>query len=120
MAGRYRVTAPYVTVKQGDAVRGFYTDAVFEADESAVEHLLRKGMVEEVEEPKPEPARAPSVKDILAEVGDDPEAAATVLEVEQAKDKPRKSLVDGLEAVIAAAGGNAGDNGGGGSADDGK
>jgi hypothetical protein len=134
MAGRYRVTAPYVTVKQGDAVRGFYTDAVFEADEGAVEHLLRKGMVEEVEEPKPEPTKEPSVKDILAAVDGDLEAAKAALEAEQAKSKPRKSLIEGLEAVIAAddngtgddgsgsAGDNdgTGDNGDGGSAGDGK
>ena len=113
MAGRYQVTAPYVTVKQADAVRGFYTDAVFEADKDAVAHLLRKGMVREFEEPKPEPTKEPSVKDILAAVGDDPEAAATMLEAEQEREKPRKSLIEGLEAVIAAAG-----NGNGGSAGD--
>lgn len=109
MAGRYRVTAPYVTVDQGDAVRGFYTDAVFEADEEAVEHLLRKGMVEEFEEPQPEPVKEPSVKDILAAVGEDSEAAKAALEAEQERSKPRKTLVDGLEAVIAGAGNSTGD-----------
>ena len=108
MAGRYQVTAPYVTVNQGDAVRGFYTDAVFEADKEAVAHLLRKGMVVPFKEPQPDAPREPSVRDILAAVGEDPEAAKAALEAEQAKgDKARKSLVEGLEAVIAtAAGGN--------------
>jgi len=105
---RYRVTAPYVTVKtdagtDGVAVRGYYTEAVFEADEEAVKHLLRKGMVEKFKEPKPEPAKEPSVKDILTEVGEDIEAARAALEAEQAKgDKARKSLVEGLEAIITA------------------
>ena len=123
MAGRYRVTAPYVTVNQGDAVRGFYTDAVFEADEEAVAHLLRKGMVEEVEEveePEPEPVKEPSVKDILAVVGEDPEAAKAALEAEQEREKPRKTLLDGLEAVIATAAAGAGNGSGGDGSGDGK
>lgn len=124
MAGRYRVVAPYVTVNQGDAVRGFYTDAVFEADENAVANLLRKGMVEKVDEvEEPEPVKEPSVKDILAAVGDDSEAAKAALEAEQERSKPRKTLVDGLEAVIADAGNGtgAGDNtGAGDSTGDGK
>lgn len=104
MAGRYQVTAPYVTVKQDDAVRGFYTDAVFEADKEAVAHLLRKGMVVPFKEPEPEKPKEPSVKDILAAVGEDPEAARAALEAEQEKgDKARKSLVEGLEVVIASA-----------------
>ena len=104
MAGRYQVTAPYVTVKQDDAVRGFYTNAVFEAEKEAVAHLLRKDMVVPFKEPEPEKPKEPSVKDILAAVGEDPEAAAAALEAERAKVKPRTSLIDGLEAVIAAAG----------------
>lgn len=120
MAGRYRVTAPYVTVKQADAVRGFYTDAVFEAEEGAVTHLLRKGMVAEVEEPKPERVREPSAKDVLTAVGEDAEAAQAALEAEQAKEKPRKNLVEGLEAVIAAAAAGAGDGSGGDGSGDGS
>ena len=101
--GRYVVKAPYVTVKVEGTVQGFYDGAPFEAEAGDVEHLLRKGMVEELKEPKPEPAREPSVKDILAEVGEDPEAATVALEAEQAKgDKARKSLVEGLEAIITA------------------
>lgn len=43
-----------------------------------------------------------SVDDILDAVGDDKTQAAAVLEAEQAQKKPRKSLVSGLEAVLAA------------------
>lgn len=47
----------------------------------------------------PKPA---SVKDVLATVGDDPVLAAEALEAEEAQAKPRKSLVEQLEAIIAA------------------
>lgn len=60
MAGVYVVTAPYVTVDQGDAVRGFYAGASFEAEDDAVAHLLRKGMVVEATEPEPEPESEPA------------------------------------------------------------
>lgn len=46
---------------------------------------------------------AGNVDEVLARVGDDPEAAAIALSHEQAKPRPRKGLIDGLEAVIAAA-----------------
>ena len=46
-----------------------------------------------------EPAEG-SVSDILAAVGDDPEAAVAALETENARDKPRKTLVAGLQSVI--------------------
>ena len=125
MMMKFRVTAPYVTIKtdagtDGTAVRGFYEGAIVETSEESVEHLLRKGMVEEVEEPKPERVREPSAKDVLTEVGDDAEAAQAALEAEQAKEKPRKNLVDGLEAVIAAAAAGAGDGSGDDGSGDGK
>jgi hypothetical protein len=44
-----------------------------------------------------------TVKDVLAEVGDDAEKATAALEAEQASEKPRKSLVEKLEAIVAAA-----------------
>lgn len=111
---RVRVTAPYVTIKSeqgtdGVAVRGYYAGAIVDVSEEAVAHLFRKGMVEEVEEveePQPEPVKEPSVKDVLAAVGEDSEAAAAALEAEQAKgDDARKSLVEGLQKVIAASSG---------------
>ena len=42
--------------------------------------------------------------DILAWVGDDPERAAEVLEVEQAKGKPRSTLVKQLEKLVSSSG----------------
>jgi hypothetical protein len=61
-----RVTAPYVTMKikqnvGGVVITGFYKDAVVQAadvDPEDRERLLAKGMIEEVPEPKPEPAKA--------------------------------------------------------------
>lgn len=55
--------------------------------------------------PKPEPAvedgvPVGSVDEVLEAVGDDKAKAAEVLEAEQAKEKPRKTLVEGLEAVV--------------------
>jgi hypothetical protein len=44
-----------------------------------------------------------SVPEILAIVGDKVVLAAALLELEQAADKPRKSLIEGLEDVVAAA-----------------
>lgn len=44
---------------------------------------------------------AEKVEDILAAVGEDPVLAAAALETEQAKDKPRKTLVSALEALTA-------------------
>lgn len=58
------------------------------------------------EEPEPEPEEPPTELDIdataaeiLAWVGDDPERAAEALEAEQAKDKPRSTLVKSLEKL---------------------
>ena len=48
----------------------------------------------------PDPS-ATTVKDILAEVGDDPAKARQYLDAENAQDKPRSTLVASLEAVIA-------------------
>jgi hypothetical protein len=45
-------------------------------------------------------ARADTVAAILEAVGDDKAGAAAALEAEQAKDKPRSTLVDALQAVI--------------------
>lgn len=46
-------------------------------------------------------AKPPTVADVLAQVGDDPVAAAAALADEQARDKPRPSLVDKLAAIAA-------------------
>ena len=44
---------------------------------------------------------AATVAKVLDAVGDDPERAAAALVAEQLRDKPRKSLIDRLEAIIA-------------------
>lgn len=55
-------------------------------------------------EAQPPKVKPPKVKDLLAAVGDDPEAAAAALVTEQALgDAARKTALDGLAAVIAAA-----------------
>lgn len=59
----------------------------------------------EAAQSEPDPTEG-SVAEVLERVGADSEAAAVVLEAEQAKDKPRKSLIEGLESVIAASSGN--------------
>jgi hypothetical protein len=56
------------------------------------------------EDPTPEPDDEPlpadgTAADILAWVGDDPERAELALEAEQAKDKPRSTLVKQLEKL---------------------
>lgn len=43
-----------------------------------------------------------TVDQVLAEVGDDPQLAAAALAAEQAKERPRTSLVDKLVAIAAA------------------
>ncbi|MFJ5973517.1 hypothetical protein [Streptomyces sp. NPDC093060] len=69
---------------------------------------LLEAPVEEPEE-KPEPAEPPeeldihgTAADVLAWVGDDPERAAEALEAEQAKDKPRSTLVKQMEKLVGA------------------
>jgi hypothetical protein len=44
---------------------------------------------------------ASTVADVLASVGDDPERAAAALASEQLRDRPRKSLVEKLAAIVA-------------------
>lgn len=46
-------------------------------------------------------ANQPTVDELLAEVDGDPEKAREVLAAEQAAEKPRKTLIDKLEALLA-------------------
>jgi len=41
-----------------------------------------------------------TIVEVLADVGDDPNAAAAALTVEQDRTKPRKTLVDALTGII--------------------
>jgi hypothetical protein len=58
-------------------------------------HLVELGASEEGTQGEPT-----TVDEILAAVGDDAEQAAAYLDAETAKDKPRKGLVEKLEAII--------------------
>lgn len=59
---------------------------------------LQVEVAEELAAPKP-----PKVSEVLAQVGDDPEAAQAALDAEQARENPRTTLVDGLQKIIDAA-----------------
>lgn len=82
--------------------------ATVELDEDFAAHVNRDSpgtlkpikakKAEKSEESKPNTG---SVDDILERVGDDADLAAEVLEAEQAEKKPRTTLIEGLEAVIA-------------------
>lgn len=56
----------------------------------------------ETDAPADDDGKEPTVKEILADVGDDPEKAKAALAAEQEArgDKARKTLVDPLQAVI--------------------
>ena len=47
----------------------------------------------------PAAAAEETVDEVLARVGDDPEAAAAALEAEQARSKPRTTLVTALQRI---------------------
>lgn len=106
----YKVISPLVIVPNADGVNGdgyFYKDAVIPAgfNDKRCESLVKDGMLEKVKAEKaadPEPAKEPTVKEILDEVGDDKEKAAAALAAEQEArgDKARKTLVEPLQAVI--------------------
>lgn len=107
---KIRITAPFVYAKVHDAatgasaMQGFYKDALVEVDDASGDRLVAKGMATKVaaDAVAPSLAKEPSVKEILAEVGDDKAKAQAALEAEQSKgDDARSTLVDGLQAVLA-------------------
>lgn len=76
--------------------RGFYESAGDKRRVAEVDvQLAHYGVGVETATPK-----AATIDAIKAEVGDDPELAAEALEAELAHEKPRKSLVSYLEALI--------------------
>ena len=116
-AGNYRVVAPYITLKIVDSVSGtatmtgFYKDAVVpgeRVEKASLERHLDRGYVEKVAEAAPAkaPEKAPesdpdavpddTAEKVLAWVGDDKARAERALKAEQAKQKPRTTLVDQL------------------------
>jgi hypothetical protein len=68
-----------------------------------VPNAVGQSLCEQVDNWRPVGGAQPTVKEILAEVGDDPDAAEAALNAEQATDSPRPKLVGALEAVIASA-----------------
>ena len=85
-------------VKVGDHV---FDDADDVEGNVAVEapKIVTVGPTESVDGSGSGPADG-NVEEILDRVGDDQAAAAEALEAEQAKSKPRKSLVEKLQAIV--------------------
>lgn len=108
MGDSYRVTGEYVTLKVKDSsgasvVAGFYKGGIVsDVDPESLEHHLNKGMLEVVEEVEetPEAPKEPTVDEVLADVGEDKEKAQAALDAEQAKEKPRATLVGKLESIL--------------------
>ena len=120
MATTYISKAPltYVRLKGGSAVhvhKGGHVPA--SADPEDVKRLVKEGFLEEVtleesgddDSGDGDSGRPARVRDVLAEVGDDPEKAAAALEVEKAGEN-RPTLVSKLEEIVA----KSADAGGGG------
>lgn len=93
------VTAPKSLPYPAVQIEGGATVAAGETVEVGAEvgaSLLEQGWVKAAE------AKAPTIPEVLAAVGDDPHAAAEAHTAEEARDKPRPSLLSKLAAVIAA------------------
>lgn len=104
-SARINVKGDRVVLRQGDVVP---------ADADDLDTLSLVGAVVAVEVPEevaPAASAPTSVKDILAEVGDDVDAAKAALaaEYEAKGDRARPSLVESLEAIINAAAADKGD-----------
>jgi hypothetical protein len=114
----FKVIAPLVAIapseKSGDlddaneGPRYFYQGAVIQDgfNDKRCKELVDEGMLEKVKADKADDASQstePSVKDILAEVGEDKAKAQAALDAERDArgDKARKTLVEPLEKVLA-------------------
>lgn len=110
-AGRAYYNYGIVGFAKGEEVSGGFalhlleTGAEVEPADEAAEEWLAAAKASE-EEPVEEPDAPPAELDIdgtaaavLAWVGEDPERAAEALEAEQAKEKPRSTLVKQLEKL---------------------
>lgn len=109
-AGRAYYNYGIVEFAKGEEVSGGFALHLLEtgagvepADEAAEEWLAAQDAPEEAEqEPEEPPAELDidaTAADVLRWVGEDPERAAEALEAEQAKDKPRSTLVKQLEKL---------------------
>ena len=101
----YKVTSPLVIVPNADGTSGdgyFYKDAVIPAgfNDKRANELVDEGMVEKVKADSGTSEKSDKVDDILAEVGDDKDKAQAALDAENAKEKPRATLVGKLEGIL--------------------
>ncbi len=105
---KYKVQWDY-----SSSIGAFDKGATVEVDDALAEHVNRDspGVLKPVGNEK-----GPSVKDVIASVGDDPEKASEALAAETEAAKPRKSLIEALTALLAIASGskNGGTEGGNG------
>ena len=112
----FKVTAPLVLVapsEQSDDLsdanagpRYFYEKAVIPDgfNDERCKELVKEGLLEKVKADADSGSgdNPDSVDSILGEVGDDKAKAQAALDAENAKEKPRKTLVSKLEAVLKA------------------
>jgi sulfur carrier protein ThiS len=107
MAKQYIGVAPLTMVRtKAGGYSMVYADQPVPADitDEDLKRLVDEGFLGQVEAAaaaQAEPATKPTtVEDILAEVGDDKEKAAAALEEELASSRPRKTLLEPLEAIL--------------------
>lgn len=111
----FKVTAPLVIIPNADGRSGDwygYDGATVPPshNDERCKQLVKEGMLEKVKdtakaETKADPSgdsKPTSVKDILADVGEDKAKAQEYLDEENAAEKPRTSLVEKLQAVLSA------------------
>lgn len=99
----YEVTKPLVVVRdEVGAQHMFYEGATFSSeglDKDHVKMLVDEDFIVKASDVAPE-GKPSTVKDILADVGDDKAKAQQYLDEESAAEKPRSSLVESLQAVL--------------------
>lgn len=101
----YKVTAPLVVIANADPEKGGdwygYDGATVPEghNDERCKQLVKEGFLEVVDA-SADSGKPSTVDEILDAVGDDPAKAAAALEEENAAKKPRKSLVEKLQAVV--------------------
>jgi hypothetical protein len=91
----------YVRLAEGGSVKLYSGDTVPpEADLNHVAKLVQMGVLSATED-EPDGIKPNSIEAILAAVGGVPETAQRYLDEERAAQRPRKTLIEALEAVIA-------------------
>lgn len=111
----YKVTAPLVIIRNAETGADWYgyDKAIVPTglNDERCKQLATEGLLEKVKDSsskkddadtKSSNGKPTSVKDILADVGTDKAKAQEYLDAENAAATPRSSLVEGLQAVLAA------------------